>query len=299
MDSEVTVKWVLKELNVTNTDERKFSCWGTVEVKDADGEIIPREEISKIMDIMMDRGAPIIDSHSNRQCGKLFNWQEKDKKGKPGILLTGKIFDHYKSDEAVWNKIKSKEYKGLSFGGATNDNTKIRMMEGGGKARELRELEGYEFSVCKDPSCDEATFEEINMLAKSKIKKCPECGHELDAEKDSKSDIEKVHELVNKPFGEYSNFSDCVSQNQDKESPEGFCAFLHERVTGEYPGEKSKKQESEKATDEALKARDALMKGLSEITRSIRTAIILKEIEGLKNQIALCELSRLNGQDFR
>jgi len=41
------------------------------------------------------------------------------------------------------------------------------------------------------------------------------------------------------PFGKYSSFDDCVSKNQDKENPEGFCAYLEKKITGKYPSEKS------------------------------------------------------------
>lgn len=39
------------------------------------------------------------------------------------------------------------------------------------------------------------------------------------------------------PFGDYKNFNDCVRKNQDKKSPEGFCADLHKKITGKWPGE--------------------------------------------------------------
>jgi len=42
-----------------------------------------------------------------------------------------------------------------------------------------------------------------------------------------------------KPFGPYQDFEDCVRRNQDKESPEGFCAWLHYQITGEWPGQRS------------------------------------------------------------
>ncbi len=39
------------------------------------------------------------------------------------------------------------------------------------------------------------------------------------------------------PFGEYEDFQDCVDKNQDKENPEGFCAWLHWLITGKWPSE--------------------------------------------------------------
>lgn len=49
------------------------------------------------------------------------------------------------------------------------------------------------------------------------------------------------------PFGPYDNFEDCVAKNSDKSSPEGFCAYLHQKITGQWPG-----QVKEKLPDELL-----------------------------------------------
>lgn len=37
------------------------------------------------------------------------------------------------------------------------------------------------------------------------------------------------------PFGDYTNFDDCVSKNKDKGNPEAFCADLYKKITGEWP----------------------------------------------------------------
>lgn len=38
-----------------------------------------------------------------------------------------------------------------------------------------------------------------------------------------------------KPFGPFADFSDCVSQNQDKDDPEAFCAFMEHQLAGTWP----------------------------------------------------------------
>ena len=38
-------------------------------------------------------------------------------------------------------------------------------------------------------------------------------------------------------FGKYETFQDCVDTNGDRDNPAGFCAFLHHRVTGQWPSE--------------------------------------------------------------
>jgi hypothetical protein len=51
--------------------------------------------------------------------------------------------------------------------------------------------------------------------------------------------------VIKIPFGKYKDFADCVSQNQDKKSPEGYCAVVHKKITGKYPSEKNSVSKSE------------------------------------------------------
>ena len=39
------------------------------------------------------------------------------------------------------------------------------------------------------------------------------------------------------PFAGFPDFKACVAKNQDKSSPEGFCAWLENKTTGKWPGE--------------------------------------------------------------
>lgn len=43
------------------------------------------------------------------------------------------------------------------------------------------------------------------------------------------------------PFGPYADFESCVEDNQEKDSPEGYCAYLHYLITGEWPGIRGEK----------------------------------------------------------
>lgn len=40
------------------------------------------------------------------------------------------------------------------------------------------------------------------------------------------------------PFGPYKDFASCVRDNQDKSSPEAYCAQIHKDITGRWPSEK-------------------------------------------------------------
>jgi hypothetical protein len=46
------------------------------------------------------------------------------------------------------------------------------------------------------------------------------------------------------PFAEYKDFEECVGKNKDKDSPEGYCAAIHYRVTGKWPAEAQKMMKS-------------------------------------------------------
>jgi len=59
------------------------------------------------------------------------------------------------------------------------------------------------------------------------------------------------------PFGPYADFDECVMKNQDKSTPEGFCAWLHKKIMGTWPTGLSADKYPQpflKAYDEALVA---------------------------------------------
>ena len=154
--------------------ERFFEGYLTIEMKDKQGEITLVDELYKVLPIWVDRGAPITDTHSNRVIGKGINFARavyKDGDGAeyPAIKITGKIHKNYELDDDIWGKIKSGEYKGLSFGGATKSDRKPRVMKDGSVAYELKNLEHYEVAVCKDPAVPLALITDYNPLAKAVI----------------------------------------------------------------------------------------------------------------------------------
>lgn len=75
----------------------------------------------------------------------------------------------------------------------------------------------------------------------------PSCGIGVDA---------MMRRIALDPFGEYTDFADCVSKNTDKTNPQAYCAWLHKRITGKTPAEDShkllggKKGMSEKTQEE-------------------------------------------------
>ncbi len=157
-----TMSFVPSQYGINDDEMRTFKCWGSVEVVDRKREIIPAEEVYKIMDIWMDRGAPIMLRHSNKSVGRGLNWQPLEKNGNKGVLVTGKIYKHYKDDDTVWEGIKNGAFEGLSIGG------KAFSKEPDGEGNTiLRNLTGYEFSLVDRTGNQEATFMEVNAMAKS------------------------------------------------------------------------------------------------------------------------------------
>lgn len=163
-----------KGLTAVNSGERYFEGFLTVQVKDKQGEVTIVDELMKVLPVWIDRGAPISDTHSNRIIGKGINYSKveyKDKDGEiyPAIKVTGKIHKNYELDNDIWQKIKSGEYKGLSFGGATKSDREPMRMKDGSIAYSLKDLEHYEVAVCRDPAVPLALITEFNTLAKAVV----------------------------------------------------------------------------------------------------------------------------------
>ena len=173
MENEVFFNsFVTKSLHPIDGAQRFFEGYLTVQVKDKQGEITIVDELIKVLPIWMDRGAPISDTHSNRIIGKGISYAKtiyKNAEGVeyPAIKITGKIHKDYHLDNEIWDKIKSGEYKGLSFGGATKANRTPKVMKDGSVAYELKSLEHYEVAVCKDPAVPLALITDYNPLAKA------------------------------------------------------------------------------------------------------------------------------------
>lgn len=164
----VTKQLILKEEN----DDRFFEGILTVEMMDKQGEITIAEELYKALPAWMDNGGAMSDTHSNRIIGKGINFEKvviHDQKGEsyPAIKIMGKIQKNTALADEIWNKMKSGEYKGLSFGGATkNDRTPVRQKDGS-LAYELKDLEIYEIAICEDPAVPFAMITEMNVKAKT------------------------------------------------------------------------------------------------------------------------------------
>ena len=220
-------------MEAVHGDERFFEGYLTVQIKDKQGEITVVDELYKVLPVWMDRGAPISDTHSNRIIGKGINYSKttyKDKDGEeyPAIKITGKIHKDYELDNEIWKKIKSGEYKGLSFGGATKSDRDPVRMKDGSIAYSLKDLEHYEVAVCADPAVPLALITDYNPVAKSATN--------AEVREDGKMIIkcDKFGCYITKPIpdgkGGKGDFDHCEEKNQDKNDPAAFCGAIQHKL---------------------------------------------------------------------
>lgn len=203
----------MDSIQILNEDERIFSCWGSVLLKDSDGEMIPMDEFKKTLPVMAKRGGVLMDFHTNRHIGKTLNYEFLPKDGVEGILITSQVFKDYPIDDEVWGKIKSGEYRGLSLGGAYVE----RIYDEEKDAYVLHKVYGLEWSVVKDPANPEATMHQVNLLAKQKnFAKGPKC----------------MNLLMERGLAEDEAYSICYADDIDKQK---------QKVLGEY--NKTKEEE--------------------------------------------------------
>jgi len=148
------------EITDLNNEERIFSGWGSVQVVDRQGDIIPISEFKPVMEKLMKRGASVIDTHTNHVVGKIINYEfKKTSDGKDGLYLTAKIFNDYPSDNEVWQGILNGEYTGFSLGGRAGD--KQLSCDNTGCHNILKDIEIWEFSIVKKPANQLAIIDKI------------------------------------------------------------------------------------------------------------------------------------------
>jgi len=205
--------FIFKSINIHDPNERIFSGWGSVEIIDRQGDIIPIKEFEPVMKILMRRGAPIVDSHSNHKVGEIISYKFRDnEKGERGLYLTAKIYKDYPTDNEVWEGIKNGDYAGFSLGGKAGEKIPICNREGCYNV--VKDIEVWEFSVVEKPANQKSLIDHVNKLAKS----------------DNVIYIVKNGYIIQKPFAGYENFDECVAQNRDKDKAEAYCGTIKYRV---------------------------------------------------------------------
>lgn len=284
------------EVELLNEEQRIFRCWGSVEVRDLEGDLIPMSEFKKIMPVIIKRGGVIMDSHSNRQIGKILNYEFKEKEGVGnGVLLTCEIFKDYELDNERWDGIKKNQFQGLSFGGR-NKTIEVKF-EQGEMTKVLKELEGYEFSLVERTGNQEAEMESINYFAKAKPEELDKITKDIEIAKNilksveekitcskpnTKKDVDKVQsEKYIKNVDSRNSMEtkkEAEETPQETETSEQAPVESSESTESEPTVEKEDKEEEKKPKDEEVEKSDSIEKrlsslesGLSEIKELLKT----------------------------
>lgn len=84
------------------------------------------------------------------------------------------------------------------------------------------------------------------------------------------------------PYAGYDDFQDCVEQNQDKDDPEAFCAWLHHEETGEWPGEASKQKNEKGGDGTKMPAKSDDMFNLNTFMSDLREYVWDNKIKGME-----------------
>lgn len=130
-----------------------------------------------------------------------------------GLAVTGKINLDVVRGRETHALMKQAKAEGLPFGLSIGFDT--IQAEWAGSTRHVKEIRLWEISPTLFPAQRLATVHDVKAH-------------------DEKSE--------GKPVGPYATFDECVSDNQDKDNPEGYCAFLEQQVKGQWPGDQSRWQ---------------------------------------------------------
>jgi hypothetical protein len=165
-------------VEIRDYDDRIVEGWATVEVIDMQGEVIPIDLIKQAMLKYMDMGGPLVLAHSNKQIGKILQWEirKHPATGTDALWIVAKIDKIYPTHDEVWEMIKRGEFKGFSVGG--RGKRKLLKLKPEFRDKGLPEevkvidnLELFEISLAPTPANPYATIEAVSMAKMYEEKK--------------------------------------------------------------------------------------------------------------------------------
>jgi len=141
---------------------RVFTGYGSVEVVDKDGDLIPVEAIRDSMAKYFDIGGPITDMHSNRKVGEMLGYKVTEKAGKPAIYFKGFIHDSFDYQNDVWKAMHNGTYEGLSIGAAKTEKEQV-IFKDGQVFKVQPGVDVFEVAVVTKPANPGATLTAVAM----------------------------------------------------------------------------------------------------------------------------------------
>jgi len=154
---------------ILDKDKRIVASWGTVQIRDSEGQILVVEDVTKHLKTMEDRGggsAPIHydrkGGHGNKRVGKTIDqipWRiNKNGKDIPGVIVVYEIYKQYRIDDEAWELLEKADrgesggINGLSLGGEAYGGGTVCSTENPHQCAEiLKDVEDHEWTLARVP----------------------------------------------------------------------------------------------------------------------------------------------------
>lgn len=251
---------------VTDTDNRRFTSIGTVEIFDRHNELLPIDTTFKrSLDDWMSQGGVILDNHTHKPVAKALRWEHTTINHLPAIRITGEVFKNRAGDK-VWDEMKKGEREGLSVGGSfltkeEDDNGTI-----------MRGLEINEVSIVSKTGNQGAQLEAMSM-AKSNDTNVSKADDERIVVEDEKETIDleqqdKISDLETK----ISNLTQMVEE-------------IKQTVTGTPNDEVETTETKEETVEEKTETSEEVEKSESKEEPKKEENAILKALEGINSRL--------------
>ena len=200
---------------VKNSQNRRFTAYGSVEIYDRHNQLLPISEFIKSMDNYMSNSRILLDSHTNKPVGKVLNWTQVKKDGANAIKITGEIYKDSRRADKVWQEIKEGKREGISVGGSTES------IEKGENGEILRGIEIDEFSIVERCGNQGAVFDAISMAKSEDISK-QTADTEQTTQESSQNDeqIKNLEQKVDFLMNEFQEVKSLISSKPDMEKTE-------------------------------------------------------------------------------
>jgi len=109
---------------IIDSDKRIAKGWGSSDVRDLQGQLIPMEELKKTIPTYLRRGGTISLEHTSKHVGRVLSidWDIHPIRKTLAPIVTYEIFSDYSIDNETWERIQKGELGALSLGGRALKN---------------------------------------------------------------------------------------------------------------------------------------------------------------------------------
>ncbi len=154
---------------VENATDRLYATWISVDATDNAGESIPIEDVITNQDVLMKRGGPVSDTHTNKIVGKTLAYKvlEHPESKTLGVIHLEKIYDDNPADNLVWGEIIDGTRTGSSVGGVSSSMSLSKDKATGKPTKVLEEFAHMETASVEKPCNPFATNIAYSVVAKS------------------------------------------------------------------------------------------------------------------------------------